>query len=99
MLYKFFLQKNCVAIKDKKHIKEEFLDVTRRETGGCMKFFGAVLTFAVIITVTAVEFPAGIHVSNFGEMRLGECEFQFKFAEESWRSWNLNAHWQSMKRE
>ena len=64
-----------------------------------MKFFGAVLTFAVIITVTAVEFPAGIHVSNFGEMRLGECEFQFKFAEESWRSWKLNAHWQSMKRE
>lgn len=27
----FFLQKNCVAIKDKKHIKEEFLDVTRRK--------------------------------------------------------------------
>ena len=43
------------------------------KTGGCMKFFGAVLTFAVIITVTAVEFPAGIHISNFGEMRLGEC--------------------------
>lgn len=29
-----------------------------------MKFFGAVLTFAVIITVTAVEFPAGIHISK-----------------------------------
>ncbi len=65
-----------------------------------MKAFSAVLTFAVIImAVTAVEFPAGIHVSNSGEMRLGDCDFQFKFAEESWRSWKLNSHWQSMKRE
>ena len=64
-----------------------------------MKSFSAVLTFAVVAVAAAVEFPAGIRINDRGEIRLGDCDFQFKFAEESWRSWKLSSHWQKMKRE